>query len=96
METSGKIKFDEWQKLDLRVAKILGVQDHPNADKLYILDIDLGTEKLTLVAGLKQKYKPEELVGKLCIVFTNLEPAMIRGVKSRPLTSLMLCLCLSQ
>ncbi|MBI5148150.1 methionine--tRNA ligase subunit beta [Candidatus Pacearchaeota archaeon] len=76
------IKFDDWQKLDLRVAKILDVQQHPNADKLYLLDVDLGSEKRKLVAGLKQHYKPEELKGKLCVVFCNLEPATIRGVKS--------------
>lgn len=76
------IPFKEWQKLDLRVARIIDVQNHPNADKLYLLEVDLGNEKRTLVAGLKQYYKAEELKGKLCIVFTNLEPATIRGVKS--------------
>lgn len=76
------IPFKEWQKLDLRVARILDVKQHPNADKLYLLDIDLGTEKRTLVAGLKEHYKPEELKGKSCVVFTNLEPATIRGIKS--------------
>ncbi|UCD21175.1 MAG: methionine--tRNA ligase subunit beta [archaeon] len=76
------IPFKEWQKLDLRVAKILEVKPHPNADKLYLLEIDLGSEKRTLVAGLKNNYSPEDLKGKLCVVFTNLEPATIRGVKS--------------
>lgn len=77
-----KIKFDEWQKLDLRVARIIDVKNHPNAEKLYLLDVDLGSEKRTLVAGLKQHYKPAELKGKLCVVFSNLEPATIRGIKS--------------
>ncbi len=77
-----EIAFKEWQKLDLRIAKILDVKDHPNAEKLYLLEIDLGGEKKTLVAGLKEHYKPEELKGKLCVVFTNLEPATIRGIKS--------------
>ncbi|MFH0831295.1 MAG: methionine--tRNA ligase subunit beta [archaeon] len=77
-----KIKFDEWKKLDLRVARIIDVKEHPNAEKLYLLDVDLGSEKRTLVAGLKNHYKPAELKGKLCVVFTNLEPATIRGVKS--------------
>ncbi len=77
-----KIPFAEWQKLDFRVAKIIDVKQHPNADKLYLLDVDLGNEKRQLVAGLKQHYKPEELKGKLCVVFTNLEPATIRGIKS--------------
>ena len=77
-----KIKFSDWQKLDLRVGKILDVKNHPNADKLNLIEVDLGKEKRTLVAGIKQYYKPEELKGKLCIIFTNLEPADIRGVKS--------------
>jgi len=77
------VKFSDWEKIDLRVGKILDVKNHPNANKLYLLDIDLGKlGKRTLVAGLKGNYKPEELRGKLCVVFTNLEPATIRGVKS--------------
>lgn len=82
MAEQNKIPFAEWQKLDLRVARIIDVKQHPNADKLYLLEVDLGNEKRTLVAGLKQYYPPEELKGKLCIVFTNLEPATIRGIKS--------------
>lgn len=78
----GIIKFEDWGKIDLRVAKILSVEDHPNADKLYVLEVDLGKEKRKLVAGLKAHYKPKELIGKLCVVFANLEPAVLRGVKS--------------
>ena len=80
MET---IKFSDWQKLDLRVAKILEVQEVEGADKLYKLEVDLGSEKRTLVAGLKPYYKKEELKNKSCIVFTNLEPRKIRGVESQ-------------
>lgn len=79
---SDVIPFAEWRRLDLRVAKIIDVKEHSNADKLYLLKVDLGSEKRTLVAGLKQHYKPKELKGKLCVVFTNLEPAAIRGIKS--------------
>ena len=78
-----EVKFSEWQRLDLRVAKILSVENHPNADKLYIVEVDVGKlGKRKLVAGLKTHYKPKELIGKLCIVFLNLEPAVLRGVKS--------------
>ena len=80
MET---IKFSDWQKLDLRIGKILEVEDIEGADKLYKLEIDLGKEKRTLVAGLKPYYKKEELMGKTCIVFTNLEPRKIRGIESQ-------------
>ena len=77
------IKFDDWKKLDLRVGKILGVEDIEGANKLYKLEIDLGNEKRTLVAGIKPYYKSEELKGKKCIVFTNLEPRKIRGIDSQ-------------
>ncbi|MFH1311025.1 MAG: hypothetical protein ABIH65_01315 [Nanoarchaeota archaeon] len=81
MET---IKFSDWQKLDLRTAKILEVEHVEGADKLYQLEIDLGKElgKRTLVAGLKPYYKPEQLKNKICIVFTNLEPKIIKGIES--------------
>lgn len=78
----GTIPYNEWAKLDLRVGKILNVKPHPNADKLVLLEIDLGTEKRTLVAGIKQYYSEKELKGKQCLVFTNLEPKEVRGVKS--------------
>ncbi|MEM4357738.1 MAG: hypothetical protein QW244_00015 [Candidatus Pacearchaeota archaeon] len=83
METMNEIvSFEEWKKLELKVGRIISVSDHPKADRLYILKVDLGDKQVGLVAGLKQSYKPEELKDKLCIVFTNLEPAVIRGVKS--------------
>jgi methionyl-tRNA synthetase len=77
------IKFEDFEKLDLRVAKILDVKDHPNADKLYVLEIDLGNEKRQLVAGLKEHYKKEDLIGKSIIVIANLEHAKLRGVESQ-------------
>ncbi len=77
------IKFKDWQKFDLRVAEILKVEDIDGADKLYKLKIDLGTETRILVAGLKGHYTKQELEGKRCIVFCNLEPRMIRGIESK-------------
>ena len=82
MSNEGTVAFSEWQKLDLRVARIREVKDHPRADKLYLLRVDLGSEQRWLVAGLKPYYEKEELENKLCIVFTNLQPAVIRGIKS--------------
>ena len=67
------IKFEEWARLDLRVAEILEVEDIEGADKLYKLKIDLGTETRILVAGLKPYYTKQELEGKRVIVFCNLE-----------------------
>ena len=77
-----EVSFKDWQNLDIRVAEILDVQDHPNADKLYVIKINLGEEERTIVAGIKGSYTKEELKGKKIIVFTNLEPAKLRGIKS--------------
>lgn len=78
-----KIPFEVWKKLDLRVGKVLKVEDHPNASKLYILTVDLGEKNpRTLVAGLKNFCSKEQLEGKKAIFIANLEPATIRGIKS--------------
>lgn len=78
-----EIQFKDWQKLDLRTAEILEVEEIKGTDKLYKLKVDLGTETRTIVAGLKQYYTKEELEGKKCIVFLNLEPKTIKGIKSQ-------------
>jgi methionyl-tRNA synthetase len=72
-----------FSKLDLRVAKILDVKDHPNADKLYMIHIDVGVlGKRVLVAGMKPYYSPDEMKEKKIVIVANLEPAKIRGIKS--------------
>jgi methionyl-tRNA synthetase len=80
-------KIDEEEKkifpLNLKVAKVVSVEDHPNADKLYVLQIDLGSEKRQLVAGLKDHYKKDELLNKKIIVITNLKYAKLRGIESQ-------------
>jgi methionyl-tRNA synthetase len=76
------ISYDDFAKLELRVAKVLEVRPHPNADRLLILEVDLGDEQKQIVAGIRQHYAPEQLVGKLIIVVNNLEPAMLRGESS--------------
>ena len=68
--------------LQLVVGKILSVKDHPNADSLYVVDVDLGKEKRTLVAGVKKYYSSKELIGHNVVVVANLEPATLRGVLS--------------
>lgn len=69
--------------LDLRVAVVTEVKDHPQADKLYVLKIDLGAEQRQLCAGLKPHYPREELLGKHLVVVTNLKPAKLRGELSQ-------------
>jgi len=77
------ISFKDWNKLDLRIAEILEAENIEGANKLYKLKIDLGTETRILVAGLKPYYTKDELEGKKCIVFTNLEPKTIKGIESK-------------
>ena len=77
-----KIPYKDFAKLNLQVGKILKAEDHPNADRLYILTVDFGEEQRTIVAGLKEHYKKEELENKKAVFITNLEPAKIRGIES--------------
>jgi len=76
------VTFDEFKKLEIKTAKILEVDDHPDADKLYVVKVDLGGEQRQVVAGIKPSYSKEELVGMTVAVVANLEPATIRGVES--------------
>jgi methionyl-tRNA synthetase len=66
----------------MRVGKVLGVEEHPNASKLFVLRVDFGNEERTIVAGLRNHYKKEELEGKKAVFVVNLEPVTLRGVKS--------------
>ncbi|MCD6583119.1 MAG: hypothetical protein J7K71_00305 [Candidatus Omnitrophica bacterium] len=77
------IRFEDFSKLDLRVGKILEVSDHPNAEKLYLLKVDIGERIIQLVAGLKQWYTSKDLQGKLIVVVVNLEPKKLRGFLSQ-------------
>uniref|UniRef100_UPI00262038ED methionine--tRNA ligase subunit beta n=1 Tax=Thermococcus sp. TaxID=35749 RepID=UPI00262038ED len=77
------VSFDDFARLDLRVGKIIEVKDHPNADKLYVVKVDLGDEVRTLVAGLKKYYKPEELLNKTVVIVANLQPKKLRGIESQ-------------
>lgn len=77
------VTIEEFRKLELKVAEIKEVTEHPNADKLYIVTVDLGDKTKQLVAGIRLAYPKEELVGKQVVVVDNLEPALLRGVESQ-------------
>jgi len=78
-----KIPLEDFRKLDLKVGKIIEINDHLNADKLYILKVDLAEQKpRQIIAGLKPYYKKEELLNKKAIFITNLEPTTIRSQES--------------
>lgn len=76
------IQFDDFLKLDLRVATIKQAEAHPRADKLIVLQVDLGTEQRQIIAGLRGFYEPQALVGKQIVVLTNLSPRNMRGMES--------------
>jgi len=77
------ISIEEFKKLNIRIARIKEVNDHPNADRLYVVRLVIGEEERDVVAGIKKAYTREELLGKLVVVVENLEPAVIRGVESK-------------
>ncbi len=77
------IEFDDFSKLDLRVAKVLQVEKVPKTSRLLKLSVQLGQEERTIVSGIAEQYSPEDLVGKNVIIVANLKPVKIRGVESR-------------
>ncbi len=82
-EPKEEISIDDFAKLDLRVAEVIEVEDHPNADKLLVLTLDLGYEKRQVVSGIKSHYNRDNLLGKKVVVITNLKPVKLRGVESQ-------------
>jgi methionyl-tRNA synthetase len=79
------IAYDDFAKVELRVAHVLEARPHPNADKLLLLQVSLGEgegEPKQIVAGIRAHYAPEALVGKKIIIVNNLQPAMLRGEAS--------------
>lgn len=78
-----QVDFPSWEKLDLRVGRILKIEDIEGADKLYKLEVDLGNEKRILVAGIKKHYKLKELIGKQVVVLVNLEKKKLKGIESQ-------------
>lgn len=81
--TSETISFEDFLKIDLRVARVIDAKDHPNADRLLVLQVDLGSEQRQIVAGIKGHYEPADLVGKQILVVTNLAPRKMRGEESQ-------------
>ena len=77
------ITIDEFRNIELRVATIQHAEPHPNADRLMIVKIDLGSEERQLVAGIRGHYTPDELIGKQVVVVANLQPAKLRGLESQ-------------
>jgi methionyl-tRNA synthetase len=76
------VPFSEFQNLDIRVGRIISVEDIEGADKLYKIKVNFGTEERTAVAGIKKQYAPEDLIDNKFIFILNLERRKIRGIES--------------
>lgn len=77
------ISIDDFRTIELRVATVTAAAPHPNADRLLVLTIDLGSEQRQLVAGIRAHYADQDLIGKQVVVVANLQPASLRGVESQ-------------
>jgi methionyl-tRNA synthetase len=78
------IAIDQFKAVDLRTARIVDVREHPNADRLWVLTVDVGAaDPRTIVAGIRQDCPREELLGRTIVVVANLAPAKLRGVESQ-------------
>ncbi len=83
-EPKPQIAFDDFARVDLRVARITSVEPHPNADRLLKIQLDDGSgEPRQICAGIREHYQPDDLVGKLIVIVANLAPRTIRGEESR-------------
>ena len=82
-DAPGVIQYDDFAKLDLRVGTIVTAEAHPNADKLLVLQVDIGAEKRQIVAGIRAYYEPAALVGRQIVVVANLAPRAMRGLESQ-------------
>lgn len=83
-EPKPQITFEDFAKVDLRVARVIAAEPHPNADKLLKLQLDDGSgTPRQICAGIKAYYTPEQMVGKLIVIVANLAPRTIRGEESR-------------
>ena len=77
------LSFEDFKKTELRIAKILDVQEIPGADRIWKIQVDTGSEKKEIVAGIKKFYTREALLGRSVIIVNNLAPSVIRGVESK-------------
>ena len=78
-----EVSFEDFKKIELRVGEIETVAPHPNADRLYVIGVKVGDLRKTIVAGIRNFYSEQELIGKKVIVVNNLAPITLRGVESQ-------------
>jgi methionyl-tRNA synthetase len=80
--TDSRISIDDFKKVELRTAKVLAAERVPKSKKLLKLQVDLGTEQRTILAGIAEAYQPEALIGRTIVVVANLAPAKLMGIES--------------
>jgi methionyl-tRNA synthetase len=71
--------MEDFKKIELVVAQIKEVKEHPNAERLYVLQVDTGKDVRQIVAGIRKAYTPEQLINRRIILIANMDPAVIRG-----------------
>lgn len=75
--------YEDFKKLEFKIAKIKEVSDHPNADRLYVIIVEVGDKTKQVIAGIRNFYKKEDLIGREVVLVDNLDPAILRGVESQ-------------
>jgi methionyl-tRNA synthetase len=82
LPSDGRLGIDEFMKIELRAARVLSAERVPKSRKLMRLQVDLGAEQRTLVAGIAEAYEPDALVGRMIAMVANLKPATLMGIES--------------
>lgn len=77
------ISLDEFQRIDLRIATVVNAERIPNASKLLKIELLVGSDRRTVVAGIAEEYEPSSLIGRQVVYLANLEPKKLRGVESQ-------------
>lgn len=83
LKLKSEIEYSDFDKMDFRVGTILSAEKHPDADRLLVFQVQMGTEKRQIISGVAKDFSPEEMVGKKVIVVANLKPRMLRGMESK-------------
>lgn len=82
-EKMAEVTFEDFQKLDLRIGKIIEASPVPDSKKLIRIMVDFGSEKRQAVAGILKWYNPEDLIGKKCVFLLNLQKRLLAGLESQ-------------
>ncbi len=83
LELKPEIQFEDFDKIDLRVGKIISAEKHPDADKLLVFQVKMDTEVRQVISGVAKDFSPEKMIGKKVIVVANLKPRKLRGMESK-------------